>query len=211
MSTSFFEKLTGASTEEEEKKEVEIPQKTPKEKTTEKKKTTARPKSKRALDNKKTIKKDFIEMPKTEEEKTMKQSKSKKLDADIEKKPEEEEKDWLEEAEGEEGQLTIDVYQTDSDIVIKSTIAGVDPEDIDISITNDMVTIKGKRTKDEKVETESYYYQELYWGAFSRSVILPVEVDADRAKASIKNGILSISLPKVEKVKTKKIKVKAAE
>lgn len=212
MSTSFFEKLTGASTEEEEEKEVEIPKKTLKEKTTEKKKTTARPKSKRALDNKKGIKKDFVEMPKTEEEKTMKQSKSKKLDADIEKKPEEEEeKDWLEEAEGEEGQLTIDVYQTDSDIVIKSTIAGVDPEDIDISITNDMVTIKGKRTKDEKVETESYYYQELYWGAFSRSVILPVEVDADRAKASIKNGILSIRLPKVEKVKTKKIKVKAAE
>jgi len=211
MATSFFEKLTGASTDEE--KEVEIPKKSLKEKTIEKKKTIARLKSKRALDNKKTIKKDFIEMPKTEEEKTMKQSKSKKLDADLEKKPEEEEeeKDWLEEAEGEEGQLTIDVYQTESDIVIKSTIAGVDPEEIDISITNDMVTIKGKRSKDEKVETESYYYQELYWGAFSRSVILPVEVDADRAKASIKNGILTIRLPKVEKVKTKKIKVKAAE
>ena len=121
------------------------------------------------------------------------------------------EKSWLEEAETEEGQLTIDVYQTDQDIVIKSTIAGVKPEDIDISINNDMVTIRGKRTKDEQINAEDYYYQELYWGAFSRSVILPVEVDADRAKATIKNGILTIKLPKSEKIKTKKISVKPEE
>src|SRR4030042_2152976 len=75
-----------------------------------------------------------------------------------------------------EGQLTIDVYQTDNDIVIKSTIAGVKPEDLDVSINNDMVTIRGDRKSEEKVETENYYYQECYWGTFSRSVILPVEV-----------------------------------
>ena len=120
------------------------------------------------------------------------------------KEPEKEE--WLPEAEG---QLTIDVYQTPNEIVIKSTIAGVSPEDVDISISNDMVTIKGWRQKDEEVQTEDYYYQECYWGAFSRSVILPVDIEADKAEATMRNGILTIRLPKIEKVKTKKIKVKA--
>lgn len=143
---------------------------------------------------------------------SMKKSKPKKIEpSSVAKITEDEQKNWLEETEGEEGQLTIDVYQTDSDIIIKSTVAGVNPEDIDITITNDMVTVKGRRVKDEKVEAENYYYQELYWGAFSRSVILPVEADSDRAKASIKNGILTIKLPKAEKVKTKKIQVKTLE
>lgn len=115
-----------------------------------------------------------------------------------------EEESWLPESEG---QLTIDVYQTPNDIVIKSTIAGVQPEDLDISISNDMITIKGKRNKDEVVPQENYYYQECYWGPFSRSIILPVDVEADKAQASMKNGILTIRLPKIEKVKTKKIKV----
>ena len=112
-------------------------------------------------------------------------------------------------AEGlnEEGQLTLDVYQTPGEIVIKSTIAGVAPEDLDISITNDMVIIKGERKNNEEVKTEDYYYQECYWGKFSRSVILPVDVDPDKSKAVLKNGILTIRLPKIEKVKTKKIKV----
>lgn len=112
--------------------------------------------------------------------------------------------DWLPESEG---QLTIDVYQTPSHIIIKSTIAGVKPEDLDITITNDMVTIRGRREKDEEISTEDYYYQECYWGVFSRSVILPVDVQADEAEAALKNGILTIRLPKVEKVKTKKIRV----
>jgi HSP20 family protein len=126
----------------------------------------------------------------------------------IEAKEDEEDKSWLQDAgDGEEGQLTIDVYQTPSDVVIKSTVAGVKPEDIDISFTNDMITIRGRRRKDEEISTEDYYYQELYWGAFSRSVILPVEVDVDKSKADIKNGILTVRLPKSEKIKTKKIKV----
>ncbi len=112
--------------------------------------------------------------------------------------------EWLPESEG---QLTIDVYQTPTDIVIKSTIAGVNPEDLDITITNDMVTIKGKRERDEEIATNDYYYQECYWGAFSRSVILPVDVEAEKAEAGMKNGILTIRLPKIEKVKTRKIKV----
>lgn len=107
-----------------------------------------------------------------------------------------------------DGQLTIDVFQTDDDVVIQSTIAGIDPEkDIDISITTDMVTIKGTRSPEQKIKSSDYYYQELYWGPFSRSVILPVDVDTEGAKASYKNGILTVRLPKIEKIKTKKIKI----
>jgi len=115
------------------------------------------------------------------------------------------EENWMNESEG---QLTIDVYQTDNDIVIKSTIAGVKPEDLDVSINNDMVTIRGDRKSEEKVESENYYYQECYWGTFSRSVILPVEVIADKAEAAMKNGILTIRLPKADTTKTKKIQVR---
>lgn len=109
-----------------------------------------------------------------------------------------------------EGQLTIDVYQTDNEIVIKSTIAGVKPEDLDITINNDMVTVKGERGNEEKVKTENYFFQECYWGSFSRSVILPVDIESDRAEAVLKNGVLTIRLPKVEKVKSKKLQVKGA-
>ena len=107
----------------------------------------------------------------------------------------------------EEGQLTVDVYQTGSDIIIKSTIAGVSPDDMDISITNDMVTIKGHRKTEEEVKQSDYYYRELYWGGFSRSIILPEEIDADHAKASMKNGVLTLKLPKLSKSKTKRIKI----
>ncbi len=111
-------------------------------------------------------------------------------------------------ADNSEGQLTIDVYQTDNDIVIKSTIAGVKPEDLDVSINNDMVSIRGERKNEEQVHEENYYYQECYWGNFSRSVILPVDVLAEKAEASMKNGILTIRLPKADNTKTKKIQVR---
>ena len=110
--------------------------------------------------------------------------------------------------EDSEGQLTIDVYQTDDDVVIKSTIAGVKPEDLDVSINNDMVTIKGERKQDEEISPENYYYQECYWGPFSRSVILPVEIVADKAEAIMKNGILTLKLPKADTTKTRKIQVR---
>ncbi|MEK7151220.1 MAG: Hsp20/alpha crystallin family protein [Patescibacteria group bacterium] len=107
----------------------------------------------------------------------------------------------------EEGQLTVDVYQTNDEIIIKSTIAGVTADDIDVTITNEMVTIKGHRKHEDKVKESDYYYQELYWGSFSRSIILPEEIDADKAKASMKNGILTLRLPKLSKSKIKKIKI----
>ena len=108
----------------------------------------------------------------------------------------------------EEGQLSVDVYQDKDNIIIKSTIAGVKPEDIDISISNDLITIKGKREMEETVKDEDYFYQECYWGSFSRSIILPMEVKADQAKAELKNGILTIVLPKAKPSKAVSIKVK---
>jgi HSP20 family protein len=117
-------------------------------------------------------------------------------------------KEWLEE-EDYAGQLAVDVYQTKEDIIIKSTIAGVRPEDIDISINNDMITVRGKREKDHQVADEDYYYRECYWGGFSRSIILPCEIKVDRIKASMKNGVLTIVLPKATKVsKVTVVKVK---
>jgi len=107
-----------------------------------------------------------------------------------------------------EGQLTIDVYQTDNEIVIKSTIAGVKPEDLDVSINNDMVTIKGERKNEEIMNAENYYYQECYWGNFSRSIVLPVDIISEKAEASLKNGILTIRLPKADTTKIKKIQVR---
>lgn len=111
-------------------------------------------------------------------------------------------------ASNAEGQLTIDVYQTDNEIVIKSTIAGVKPEDLDVSINNDMVTIKGERKNEEAVSGENYYYQECYWGGFSRSVVLPIDIISEKSEASLKNGILTIRLPKADNKKVKKIQVR---
>lgn len=108
---------------------------------------------------------------------------------------------------GEEGQLTIDVYQTDNEIVVRSAIAGVTADDLDISISQDMVTIKGSRKPDEKINEDDFYYKELYWGPFSRTVILPEDVDADNSKATMKNGILTIKMPKLSKSRIKKVRV----
>ena len=107
----------------------------------------------------------------------------------------------------DEGHLTVDVYQTEDDIVIRSTIAGAKIEDIDIQVTKDMITIKGMRKAEEQVSAEGFFHRELYGGAFSRAIILPVDVEPDGAKASYKNGILTVRLPKLEKSRTKKLKI----
>ena len=114
--------------------------------------------------------------------------------------------DWLSEYEG---QLTIDMFQTKDNVIIKSTIAGVRPEDIDVTIANDMVTIRGERKRDFEASSEDYFYQECYWGSFSRSVVLPVDVDIDQVSADLKDGILTVVLPKAAKAKAKKVRVGA--
>jgi len=110
---------------------------------------------------------------------------------------------WLE----PEGQLVIDVYETDTEIVIQSAIAGINPENLDISIEKDMVSIKGTRGSAVEKEGKNYLIEECYWGAFSREIILPSEVDAEKAVASMKNGILTIKAPKIERER-KKVTVK---
>ena len=114
--------------------------------------------------------------------------------------------DWLQNSE--EGQLTVDVYQTPNEIVIQSTVAGVKPEDLDVTITQEMGTIRGKRQRQQELTKDNYYYQELYWGSFSRSILLPQEVDTEEAEATLKNGLLIIRLPKMDKNKVQKLKVK---
>lgn len=107
----------------------------------------------------------------------------------------------------DEGQLALDVFQKNDKIVIYSAIAGIDPDKLDISLHNDILTIRGERKMDETVEDENYFYKECYWGKFSRSIILPTEVKAEEISATIKNGILKIVLPKANPQKKIKIKV----
>ncbi|MEA2097473.1 MAG: Hsp20/alpha crystallin family protein [Patescibacteria group bacterium] len=119
--------------------------------------------------------------------------------------------EWVTDRESnsdEEGQLTVDVYKTEDLIVIKSIIGGVRPEDLDISVTNDMVTIKGKRSNSNNVVPDDYYYQECFWGNFSRSIILPNDIKTEGVEATIKNGILTVKLPKIEKNSSMKVEVK---
>ena len=108
----------------------------------------------------------------------------------------------------EEGQLTIDVWQTPDEIVVQSIVGGVKLEDLDVEVTHDMVTLRGKRERQKEISGNDYFYQELYWGAFSRSILLPQEVDADEAEATMKNGLLTIRLPKLDKARISKLKVK---
>lgn len=115
--------------------------------------------------------------------------------------------DWLNDGQ-DEGQLSIDIYQTPTKLIIKSTIAGVKPDDIDIAINNDMLTIRGKREMSEEINEDDYLYRECYWGAFSRSIILPVEVKADKIDAYLEDGVLTIILPKAKTQKQVSIKVK---
>jgi len=110
----------------------------------------------------------------------------------------------------EEGQLTVDVFQTPSEIVIKTMVAGVKPEDLDVSITRDSVTIHGKREEDRTLSGDNYFHKELYWGSFSRTVILPEEIDVDESEASEKYGMLTLRLPKLDKNRQTKLKVKGS-
>lgn len=105
--------------------------------------------------------------------------------------------------------LAVDMYETDDDVVVKSAIPGIDPDDLDISITGDTLTIKGETKIEEEVEEESYICRERCYGTFSRTLTIPVQVVADEADAEFKDGILTLTLPKAEEVKPKSIKIKA--
>jgi HSP20 family protein len=112
--------------------------------------------------------------------------------------------------EEEEGQLTVDVYQTPKEYVLKTMVAGVKPEDLDVSITRDSVTIRGHREEDRTVSNEDYFHRELYWGSFSRMITLPEEVDVEEAEAIEKYGLLVIRLPKLDKNRQTRLKVRGS-
>jgi len=118
--------------------------------------------------------------------------------------PKEKKERWF----GQEGQLTVDVYKTNEYLVIQSAIAGIKPENLDISIENDLIMIRGIREKTAEVEKKDYFYQECYWGPFSRQIILPEEVDPSRVEATMKEGILTIRIPLIERQRRRKILVK---
>ena len=105
--------------------------------------------------------------------------------------------------------LAVDMYQTDDAVVVKSPLPGVKPEDIDISVTGDVLTIKGETKAEEEVNEENYVYRECSYGSFSRSLSLPVPVVAGKAQAEFEDGVLILTLPKAEEVKPKAIKIKA--
>lgn len=215
---SFFEKLIGGQTEKQEEKKAiagrmpGIPL--------------------RAI--RKPVKKTIKPEEEVEEEKEVKkQVRKPKLQPEPEIKGEEEIKEVVEETEkqdvqvqakvepktkepesqedwpsSEEGQLAIDVYQNEEEIVIQSTIGGVKPNDLEITIENGMVHIKGRRQKTETVEKDNYFIQECHWGAFSRQLVLPSEVDSSRAEAILKDGVLTIKIPRIQREKVTKLKIK---
>jgi HSP20 family protein len=117
-------------------------------------------------------------------------------------------KEEIDSVEEEEGQLAVDMFQTPTEIIIKTMVAGVKPEDLDIAITRDMVTIRGKRIETFETEENDFFHKELYWGSFSRTIILPAEVEIEEAEASEKHGLLTLLLPKVDKNRQSKLKVK---
>jgi HSP20 family protein len=116
---------------------------------------------------------------------------------------------WIEEEEEDkDGELTVDVYQTADMIVVKAMIAGVYPEDLDISITRDLITIRGVREEERTAKDDDYFIRELYWGSFSRTITLPEEIDVDEAEAVEKHGLLILKLPKLDRKRQSKLKVK---
>ena len=116
-----------------------------------------------------------------------------------------------EEAESEEpgGELAVDVYQTNDAIVVKALVAGLQPSSIDIALTREMITISGMRQEEHETEDDNYFQRELYWGSFSRTILLPEEIDVDLAEATEKHGILMIRLPKINKKRQAKLKVRS--
>lgn len=117
---------------------------------------------------------------------------------------EQEESEWL----GNDGKLAVNVYQTDNDLVIQAAIAGIKASDLDVLIEDEMVTIRGTRPDPTAGEEGDYFIEECYWGDFGRKIILPVEVDAGRADATLKEGILIVRIPKIQREKKKKVTIK---
>lgn len=114
---------------------------------------------------------------------------------------------WLAPVEGVV-RLALDIFESDDDVVVQASIPGVKPEDIDISVTGDTLTIKGETQEEKEEKTGNYHLRERRYGAFQRSISLPTQINADKAKAEFEHGVLTLTLPKVEEVKPRSIKIK---
>ena len=115
---------------------------------------------------------------------------------------------WMEE-ENAEAELSVDVYQTPTDIIIQTMVAGVRPEDLEISVSRDVVTVRGEREESRTIDEDNYFTKELYWGKFSRTISLPAEVEPEEVEATEKHGLLTVKIKKVDKEKKSSIKVKS--
>lgn len=107
------------------------------------------------------------------------------------------------------GELSVDVYETPKEIIIEAMIAGVKPEDLHIATTHNTITISGKREANTHIKPDDYIVQELYWGQFSRTVKLPNDIAVDDAEAVEKHGLLIVRLPKIDKDRNVKVRVKS--
>lgn len=108
------------------------------------------------------------------------------------------------------GQLGVDVYETPDSVIVKAMVAGVKPEDLDVAVTREQITIRGRRAEDNTVTEGDYMIRELYWGEFARTVTLPAEVEADMAEAHERHGLLMIKIPKIDRNKQTKLRVRTA-
>lgn len=112
-------------------------------------------------------------------------------------------------SEPQEGELAVDVYQTSDTIVVQAMVAGVSAENLSVSVTRDLITIKGRREAPQTPTQENYFHQELYWGAFARTILLPQEVEPEEVEASERHGLLTIKLHKIDKSRVQNIKIKS--
>jgi HSP20 family molecular chaperone IbpA len=108
------------------------------------------------------------------------------------------------------GELSVDVINTSNEIIIKAMVAGVKPQDLDVQISRDMITIVGSREESNEISEQDYYHKELYWGSFSRNILLPEEIDVEMAEAKEKHGLLEIRLPKIDKGRKTKLQIKSS-
>ena len=104
--------------------------------------------------------------------------------------------------------MPIDMYQTDESVVVKATLPGIKPEEVEITISGETLTIKGETRTEKEVKKENYFRQEISYGAFNRSILLPGSLQTDKADATFENGVLTLNIPKAEETKPKQIKIK---
>jgi len=112
-------------------------------------------------------------------------------------------------ADPQDGELPVDMYQTDDEIIVRAIVAGVDPGNLEISITRDMVTVRGTRDEYQEARDDEYFHRELFWGSFSRTLLLPEEVAIDESEAKEKHGMLEIRMPKLDKHRSTQLRVKS--